>query len=118
MKRKVKSMKPIIRNEKDLNLNEEGPFPAKILLSKQDTLTASVKVGMLEKGEKIEIHAHDESDQIEYCLAGKAIMFIEGLGEREINRGSFTYIPKGVRHGVLEVTEPLKILTVFVPPLF
>jgi len=115
---KVKSLKPIIRNEEDLNLNEEGPFPAKILLSKQDTLTASVKVGTLEKGGEIELHTHAESDQIEYYLSGKAIMFIEGLGERRINRGSFTYIPKGVKHGILEVIEPLKILTVFIPPLF
>jgi len=114
----VKSLKPIIRNEEDLNLNEEGPFPAKILLSKQDTLTASVKVGTLERGGKIEIHAHAESDQIEYYLSGRAVMFIEGLGEKEISEGSFTYIPKGVKHGVLKVIEPLKILTVFIPPLF
>ncbi len=111
-------MKPTIRNEEDPNLNEEGPFPAKILLSKQDTSTASVKVGTLEKGRKIEIHSHAESDQIEYYLSGKAIMFIEGLGEKKISKGSFTYIPKGVKHGILEVIEPLRILTVFVPPLF
>ena len=111
-------MKPTIRNEEDLNLNEEGPFPAKILLSKQDTSTASVKVGTLEKGRKIEIHSHAESDQIEYYLSGKAIMFIEGLGEKKIEKGSFTYIHKGVKHGILEVIEPLRILTVFVPPLF
>ena len=111
-------MKPIIRKEEDLELNEEGPFPAKILLSKKDTLSASVKVGVVEKGRKIEIHAHNESDQIEYYLSGKAIMFIEGLGEREIRKGSFTYIPKGIKHGVKEVTEPLKVITVFIPPLF
>jgi len=111
-------LKPIIRYEEDVDLTEEGPFPAKILLSKQDTLSASVKVGILEKGRNIEIHAHDESDQIEYCLSGKAVMFIEGLGEKVIKKGSFTYIPKGVKHGVREVTESLKILTVFIPPLF
>jgi len=114
----VKNLKPLIRNEEDLELNEEGPFPAKILLSKQDTLTASVKIGTLEKGKTIETHAHAESDQIEYYLSGKAVMFIEGLGERVIKKGSFTYIPKGVKHGVREVIEPLKILTVFIPPLF
>jgi len=114
----VKGLKPIIRREEDLDLNEEGPFPAKILLSKQDTTTASVKIGTVEKGMKIEMHAHDESDQIEYYLSGKAIMFIEGLGEREIGRGIFTYIPKGVKHGVKEVIEPLKVITVFIPPLF
>ena len=111
-------MKPLVRNEEDLDLNEEGPFPAKILLSKQDTSIASVKVGILEKGRTIDTHAHSESDQIEYYLSGKAVMFIEGLGEKVIKKGSFTYIPKGVKHGVREVTESLKILTVFIPPLF
>jgi len=115
---KVKNLKPLIRKEEDLDLNEEGPFPAKILLSKLDTPSASVKIGTLEKGRKIETHAHAESDQIEYYLSGKAIMFIEGLGEKIIEKGSFTYIPKGVKHGVHEVIEPLKIITVFVPPLF
>lgn len=75
-------MKPLIRNEENLDLNEEGPFPAKILLSKQDTLIASVKVGVLEKGRTLETHAHAESDQIEYYLSGKAVMFIEGLGKK------------------------------------
>jgi len=111
-------MKPIVRDEEDLELTDEGPFPAKMLLSRQDTSTASVKLGVLEKGGRIEVHMHDDSDQIEYYLSGRAVMFIEGLGERTIKEGTFTYIPKGVKHGVREVMEPLKILTVFVPPLF
>jgi len=111
-------MNPIIRYEEELPLNEEGPFPAKILLSSKDTTTASVKFGALEKGKKIEIHAHAECDQLEYYIKGKALMFIEGLGEREVREGAFTYIPKGVKHGILEVTESLVMLTVFVPPLF
>jgi len=111
-------LEPLIRHVKDLMLSREGPFPAKILLSKQDTRSASVKMGTLEKGKKIEPHMHAECDQIEYYLKGKALMFIEGLGEKEIREGAFTYIPKGVKHGVLNVAESLMILTVFVPPLF
>jgi len=111
-------LKPLIRNEENLPLTEEGPFPAKILLSRHDTANASVKVGVLEMGRKIETHIHAESDQIEYYLSGKAVMFIEGIGEKVIEKGSFTYIPKGVKHGIREVIEPLKILTVFVPSLF
>jgi quercetin dioxygenase-like cupin family protein len=111
-------MKPLIKKEEELDLTVEGPFPAKILLSSRDTSAASVKVGTLEKGRIIPVHSHAESDQIEYYLSGKAIMFIEGLGEKVIERGTFTYIPKGVKHGVREVIELLKILTVFVPPLF
>ena len=111
-------LKPLVRCEEELVLNKEGPFPAKILLSKQDTSTASVKVGVLEKGKRIEPHVHAECDQLEYYLKGKALMFIEGLGETEIRKGSFTYIPKGAKHAVLNVAKSLEILTVFVPPLF
>ena len=111
-------MKPLVRHEKDVALSEEGPFPAKIFLSKQDSPSASVKLGTLERGKKIESHMHYECDQLEYYIGGRALMSVEGLGEREIREGSFTYIPKGVKHGILKVTEPLTIITVFAPALF
>ena len=110
--------KPIIKYEKEVSFSSGAPFPTKIFLSKSECPVASVRLSTLNKGEKIEMHAHAESDQIEYCIKGKAIMFIEGLGEKEITRGTFTYVPKGVKHSILEVIEPLTVLTVFVPPLF
>ena len=111
-------VKPVIRYESEVSFSSGAPFPTKILLSKSESSTASVRLSRLEKGKKIKMHAHAESDQIEYCIGGKAIMFIEGLGEKEITRGTFTYVPKGVKHSILEVIEPLTVLTVFVPPLF
>ncbi len=111
-------VKPVIRYESELSFSGEGPFPTKIFLSKSESSTASVRLSKLNRGERIEMHAHAESDQIEYCIEGKAIMFIEGLGEKEITRGTFTYVPRGVKHSILEVIEPLTVLTVFVPPLF
>lgn len=111
-------MKPVIRDEKELALNKEGPFPAKILLSKEDTDTVSVKKGILEKGKTIALHLHTECDQMEYYLKGKALMYIEGLGEVVIQRGSFTYIPKGAKHSILKVDESVEMITVFIPPLF
>ncbi len=111
-------MKPIIRYESEVSFSSGTPFPMKVLLSKNETSTASVRLSMLDKGEKIEMHAHAESDQIEYCIEGKAIMFIEGLGRKEIAKGTFTYVPKGVKHSIVEVIEPLIVLTVFIPPLF
>ncbi len=111
-------MKPFIRYSEDVALSKEGPFPAKILLSKYDSSSASVKMGTLKTGSKIETHSHSDSDQLEYYLGGSASMFIEGLGNNEIGQGVFTYIPKGTKHGVIEVKESLTILTIFVPPLF
>jgi len=37
-------------------------------------------------------------------------MFIEGLGEKEISEGTFTYVPRGVKHSLIEVVEPITIL--------
>ena len=111
-------MNPMIKYEEEVALDEEGPFPAKILLSEKETSLASVKVGTLEAGMSIAIHAHDECNQIEYIMGGKATMYIEGLGEKELRKGAFTFIPKGVKHGVPEISEPLTIYTVFTPPLF
>lgn len=112
------ALKPVIRRESEVPFSSGTPFPTKILLSKLDTATASVRLSMLGRSDKIGIHSHEENDQIEYCIKGKAIMFIEGLGEKEISEGTFTYVPKGVKHSLIEVIEPITILTVFVPPLF
>lgn len=111
-------MKPVVKYEKDIAFSEDAAFPAKILLSRNDTPTASVRLSTISKSEKMGMHTHDESDQIEYCIRGRAVLFIEGLGEKEIFEGTFIYIPKGVRHGLVKVIEPLTILTIFVPPLF
>jgi quercetin dioxygenase-like cupin family protein len=111
-------MKPVVRYEKDITFSGDTPFPTKILLSKNDTPTASARLSMLNKGDRIDVHAHADSDQIEYCISGKALMFIEGLGEKEIVEGTFTYIPKGVKHGIISAVETTVFLTIFVPPLF
>lgn len=111
-------MKPIIRYERDIAFSGSSAFPTKILLSRKDAPTASVRLSTLNRGERIEIHAHTESDQIEYCIRGRAIMFIEGLGEKEIVEGTLTYVPKGIKHSLVNVIEPLTVITIFVPPFF
>jgi quercetin dioxygenase-like cupin family protein len=111
-------LKPVVRYEEEIAPSVSMPFTVKILLSKGDTPTASVRLSMLNKNMKIDLHTHNECDQIEYCMRGKAVMFIEGLGEKEIREGTFTYVPKGVKHSIVKVIEPFTVLTVFVPPLF
>lgn len=111
-------MSGFIRESKNCPKDDKGPFPARILLSKIDTKKMSVKHGTLPIGQEIDIHCHEEQDQIEYYPTGKALLFVEGVGEKKIGSGSFMYAPKGVRHGIRSVEEPLEILTVFVPSLF
>jgi len=112
------TLKGIFRNESDIKISEEGPFPSKTLLSKRDTPTASVKIGSLPVGGKIEVHSHKDVNQLEYYIKGKATLFLEGVGEKEIRPGTFMFAPKGVKHGIHSVTEELIIYCVFTPALF
>lgn len=111
-------MKGIFRNESEIKISKEGPFPAKTLLSKKDTPIASVKIGRLPVGGKIEVHSHKDINQLEYYIKGKATLFLEGVGEKEIGPGTFMFAPKGVKHGIHNVTEELIIYGVFTPALF
>lgn len=78
----------------------------------------SVKVGRLPVGGEIVLHSHEGSNQLEYYPEGRATLFLEGVGEREIRPGSFMFAPKGVGHRIRNVTEELVIYSVFVPALF
>ena len=77
-----------------------------------------VKIGELAVGGEISVHSHAKSNQIEYYPQGKATLYLEGVGEREILPGSFMFAPNGVKHGIREVTEKLIIYSVFIPALF
>ena len=65
-------MKGIFRHESEVTMSVKGPFPAKILLSKEDTPMVSVKVGRLPVGGEIVLHSHEGSNQLEYYPEGRA----------------------------------------------
>ena len=111
-------MKAIFKRESEVEVSEEGPFPAKILLSKDETQSASVKVGKLPVGQDIPIHIHEGSDQLEYYVKGRATLFVEDIGVKEIEQGTFMFVPKGVKHGIRNIREELVIVSIFVPALF
>lgn len=99
-------------------MSAKGPFSAKILLSKEDTPMVSVKVGRLPVGGEIVLHSHEGSSQLEYYPEGRATLFLEGVGEREIRPGSFMFAPKGVGHRIRNVTEELVITPSLCQPFF
>ncbi len=108
----------IFKRERDATLSMEGPFPAKILLSRDETPHVSVKIGKLSIGQEISIHSHKDVDQVEYFVKGKAMLFLDGVGEKRIEPGTFMYAPRGAKHGIQKVTEDVLILSVFLPALF
>jgi len=111
-------LKGMIRHEDQAEADRKGPFPAKILLSKANISAISIKVGTLPVGQEIPVHFHENTDQIEYYIEGEAVLYLEGVGEKEIGKGSFMYVPKGAKHGIRKVKQPLKIYGVFLSALF
>lgn len=111
-------MKGVIGNEEDLEVDKTGPFPARLLIKKAFTPNLSVKKGVLKAGSVVKEHLHEDVDQFEIYPSGRAIFYVEGVGEKEIKAGSFSYSPKGKKHAVRRVLEDLEIITVFVPAFF
>ena len=108
----------LIRESESCPTDEKGPFPARVLLSKLDTRELGVKHDILPVGREIKVHSHEGHAQAEFYPSGRATLLVEGVGETEFGPGSFMYAPRGVRHGIHSVKEPLEIVSVFVPSLF
>ncbi len=67
-------------------------------------------------GTQVERHAH-ECDDIIYVLEGKATLWIEGVGDVPMVRGTFVRIPAGVAHQPYNIEEEFVAYDVFYPYL-
>jgi mannose-6-phosphate isomerase-like protein (cupin superfamily) len=45
-------------------------------------------------------------------------MWIDGIGDFDIEKGTFVRVPKNTRHRIYDVTEEILNYDVFAPPLF
>jgi quercetin dioxygenase-like cupin family protein len=68
----------------------------------------------LPAGTQVEKHTH-ESDDIIYVLAGKAEIWIDGVGDVPMVEGTFVRIPKGIAHQPHSIEEDLIAYDVFYP---
>lgn len=73
-------------------------------------------LGLLEKGGEAELHAHAESEQAIFILEG--VMKAE-IGEeiRELGPESLVYIPAGTPHRIVVISDQLRCLVLYSPPL-
>ena len=69
----------------------------------------------LPKGTQVEKHIHAASDDIVYVVEGKATMWMDGLGNVPMVKGTFIRIPKGVPHQPIDIEEDLLAYDVFYP---
>jgi len=64
----------------------------------------------LAKGKCTPLHRHPEADELTYLIEGELIVKIDGK-ESHLTAGSVSYVPKGVEHAFVVVSEHARILT-------
>jgi quercetin dioxygenase-like cupin family protein len=68
----------------------------------------------LPRGTRVEKHTH-ECDDIIYVLKGKALLWIDGIGDVPAVEGTFVRVPKGVKHQPHSIEEDFIAYDVFYP---
>ncbi|HSR13536.1 MAG TPA: cupin domain-containing protein [Thermodesulfobacteriota bacterium] len=103
---------------------EWGPHPflpiqIKTFLSrKDDQADTTIFLVRVPAGKDIPVHVHETQEDIIFIIAGKARMWIDGVGDFDLVKGTFVRVPKNTRHRIYDVTEDVLNYDVFVPPLF
>ncbi len=59
--------------------------------------------------------APHREDEVYVVLAGVAAIEVDGR-ETMVSAGSVVYVPKGLQHRFVHITEDLEVLVVFAPP--
>jgi quercetin dioxygenase-like cupin family protein len=83
-----------------------------ILTKREDNVEVTCLLARIPKGEIIPEHTHKEHDII-FPLSGRGKIWIEGMGEFNLERGVLVNVPPGAVHKVYDVTEDMEIFDVF-----
>jgi len=95
------------------------PIQIKSFLSKRDDQgDVTIFLVKLPAGKDIPVHVHETQEDIIFILAGKAKMWIDGVGDFDIEKGTFVRVPKNTKHRIYNVTKDILNYDVFTPPLF
>jgi quercetin dioxygenase-like cupin family protein len=58
---------------------------------------------------------HHPHEQASYVAEGKLILFMEGVGEQELEKGDLFAVPSGIPHTVRILTPVVRIIDSFYP---
>ncbi len=95
------------------------PIQIKVLLDrKSDGADITCFLVKLPVGQEIPEHVHETQEDIIFILAGRGKMWIDGVGDFVLEKGTFVRVPKNTRHRMYSVTEEILNYDVFTPPLF
>jgi len=110
-----------VKKEKDLAWEPHPflPIQIKVLLSqKTDQADVTCFLVNVPKGKEIPVHVHETQEDILFLLAGKGKMWIEGIGDFNIEKGTFIRVPQNTKHRIYDVIEEILNYDVFAPALF
>jgi quercetin dioxygenase-like cupin family protein len=120
LKAKGGIMNPVKR-EKEVKWTPHPTLPIQIksfLSKKDDQGDITIFLVKLPAGKDIPVHVHETQEDIIFILAGKAKMWIDGVGDFDIDKGTFIRVPKNTKHRIYNVTQDILNYDVFTPPLF
>jgi quercetin dioxygenase-like cupin family protein len=111
----------IVKRERDLPWTPHPFLPIRIknlLTKKDDQGDITIFLVSIPAGKEIPEHVHETQEDIIFIMAGKARMWIDGVGEFSLEKGTFIRVPKNTKHRIFNVTEDVLNYDVFTPPLF
>ncbi len=66
------------------------------------------------KGKTTPLHRHPEADEMTYILEGEVVVKVDGK-ETRIGAGGMSFVPKGVPHAFLVVSDSARLLSLHAP---
>ncbi len=88
-----------------------------LISSKEHNLNVTCMLVNVPVGNVVPEHIHQEQDDILFPLQGKAVMWVEGVGDFSLEPGVIVRVPKGKKHKIADVVEELLVYDVFFPAL-
>ena len=58
---------------------------------------------------------HHPHEQVSYIAEGELILFVEGVGKQQLQKGDLFAIPSGIPHTVQTLTPVVRIIDCFTP---
>jgi quercetin dioxygenase-like cupin family protein len=66
------------------------------------------------RGKTTPLHRHPEADEMTYVLEGEIIVLVDGK-ETRVGAGGMSFVPKGVPHAFLVVSDSARLLSLHSP---
>jgi len=66
------------------------------------------------QGKTTPLHRHPEADEMTYVLEGEIVVNVDGI-ETRVGTGGMSFVPRGVPHAFLVVSDTARLLTMQTP---